>query len=578
MKTRELLSYIAKIEDGLDHFSYEELNSDEAKALKASFAAFKTGFEHKVFGEEVVVDTQQISAPEPVQQKKDLRVVANVSHEIRTPLNSIIGFLDLLKDTGLDTRQLDLVRAMDVASNSLLNLINELLEYSKIASGNERIEKVCFTPKNLVGELSFLGKTLIAQNDKVSFNLVFDQNIPEKLVGDPAKLSQVLLNLMGNAIKFVEQGSIDLVVNLKETRKKKVFLEFLVKDTGIGIASDQIEHIFESYRQATTYNHNGYQGCGLGLSIVKELVTAMNGCIAVSSVLGKGTTFKIIMPFNKVVEKEDTIVGKVETKDPMGIAGTNILVVEDDYLTQKLMETRLNKWKCHSFFAENGKECFVQLQENKIDIILMDNRLPGESGLAIAQKLKQTPAFKHIPILLLSADILKSYDDEIKEYGVADFILKPCKSEDLLEKIQRNITNKTPNTKNLTQEEQKETFDYSKVDLNALLHECMGKTEIMEDLIFMLKNNVVEFIGKMKVHMTESNFEGLKFVAHKIKSSLKMVDAKDLLSIVKAMEEQLSTKKDLSVLSQLHQDFIAEYQRTEPIIDQEVKRLKNEEK
>ncbi|NJB35608.1 sensor histidine kinase [Croceivirga sp. JEA036] len=577
MKTKELLNYIAKIENGLDQFSYEELNSDEAKALKASFASFKNGFETKVFGEEIVVETQHVALQEPAEHKKDLRVVANVSHEIRTPLNSIIGFLDLLKETGLDTRQLDLVRAMDVASNSLLNLINELLEYSKIASGNERIEQVSFNPKNLVSELSFLGKTLIAQNDKVSFNLIYDENIPEKVIGDPAKLSQVLLNLLGNAIKFVERGSIDLVVNLKETRSKRVYVEFLVKDTGIGIASDQIEYIFESYRQATTYNHNGYQGCGLGLSIVKELVSAMNGCIAVSSVLGKGTTFEIIMPFEKVMEQEDTIVDKEETKNPMGIAGTNILVVEDDFLSQKLMETRLNKWKCNSFFAQNSTECFAQLKQNKVDIILMDNRLPGESGLTIAQKLKENPSFKNIPILLLSADILKSYNEEIKEYGIADFILKPCKSEILLEKIKTHIIQNTPNHKNLTQKEEKDTLDYSKVDLNALLHECMGKTEIMEDLIFMLKNNVVEFIGKMKVHMTESNFEGLKFVAHKIKSSLKMVDAKDLLAVVKAMEDQLANQKDLSVLRQLHQEFITEYQKTEPVIDRELNRLKNEE-
>ena len=253
----------------------------------------------------------------------------------------------------------------------------------------------------------FLCKTLI-NGKHVELLVNYDENIPKYLLGDPSKLSQFLLNLMGNAIKFVEKGEIRLDVNLKEEKNKKVFLEFVVSDTGIGIANEHLKHIFESYRQAEPGTKLKYGGSGLGLSIVKEIIEKQHGCMAVSSTLGVGTTFKVILPFEKnetakkSQEKAATVVKK--KNDTPNISGKSILVLEDDVLTQKLMENRLEQWGCKSYITENSLFGLQLLENHKIDLLLLDMHLPGIDGFEIVQRIRKNERFKDLPIIVLSGD------------------------------------------------------------------------------------------------------------------------------------------------------------------------------
>ena len=563
----------------MESFSFTELKSTEASKLKQTFEAFKNGLEAKVFGtptEKPVSNNAELKLGQPVQESK---LIANVSHEIRTPLNGIVGFLDLLKETSLNPKQKQLVNAMDGASRNLLDVINQLLEYSTLASGQEKFEKVVFNPSNLVNEVAFLCKTLINGRD-VELLINYDENIPARLLGDPSKLSQILLNLLGNAIKFVEKGEIRLDVKLKENKSRRLYLEFVVSDTGIGIANDHLKHIFESYRQAEPDTKLKYGGLGLGLSIVKEIVEKQQGCIAVSSTLGVGTTFKVILPFEKLKTQHQTSseIIKPISKEPVSrdISGKSVLVLEDDIMTQKLMENRLDQWGCKSYITENGVFGLQLLENHRIDLLLLDMHLPGLSGFEIVKRIRSHQKFANLPIIVLSGDAYTKRHELFDQLRIDEFILKPYNSDELFEKIHRNIKTMEQQIETSITAEVKSTNEAVQiVDLNPILEECLGKTELLDELIRLFEQNILEFIGKTKMHLQSRNIQGVGFAAHKIKSSLKMLHAEGLIKLSEEMILECRTSNNLAMLKTLFEQFVSEYPKVEMAIQSELKIIKS---
>ena len=574
MDTRELLTQLEKLEYGLDHFSFSELKSAEASKLKETFEAFKNGLEEKVFGIPNQSTTYQSVEIPKNKTVDDGRLVANVSHEIRTPLNGIVGFLDLLKETKLSPQQWELVKAMDSASKNLLGVINQLLELSALAAGQEKFETVSFTPANLINEIAFLCRTLINEK-QVKFVVNYDENIPKYLLGDPSKLSQVLLNLTGNAIKFVEQGEIRLEVNLKEEKNRKVYLEFVVSDTGIGIANEHLKHIFESYRQAEPQTKFKYGGSGLGLSIVKEIIEKQHGCLGVSSALGVGTTFKVILPFDKnpnqsPVKKKDVV------KKELDITGTSVLVLEDDQLTQRLMENRLQQWGCRTYITEDGLFGLQLLENHAIDVILLDWHLPGMDGFEMVQRIREIPEFCDLPILVLSGDAYTTQIEQFERLNINGFILKPYNSQELLEKIHDITKIKKQNVEKIkSQSIPNHNKKESLVDLNSIMEECLGKTELLDELIRLFEQNILEFIGKTKMHLQSRNIQGVGFAAHKIKSSLKMLKIDCLIRISEEIILESKTGNDLDRIRSLFDEFVIAYPKIEMAIQEERKRIKH---
>jgi signal transduction histidine kinase/DNA-binding response OmpR family regulator len=585
LKSTELLSYISDLEVKLNSFSFEELTADKAARLKKSFQYFKENIEgDSVSNAETFLKTQADASPKSseklVSKDSEELLIAKVSHEIRTPLNGIIGFTELLLEDTLSDLQRSHVSAIKSASKTLLAIINELLEYSKVSSGNSPIESVNFNIHHLIKDVCYLCKTLIV-NEDVIFNFSIDDKIPNGLIGDPSKLSQIILNLVGNAIKFVEKGSIDVKVEANITKDDKLFLRFTIKDTGIGIAENNLETIFDYYKQADAHISKKYGGTGLGLGIVKHLITSLNGEISVTSKEGEGTTFVFSIPYK--ISTKAVVETSVILEDKNTIAAqlkdVTILVFEDNTMNQKLIQNRLHSWGGKSFITDDVQEGLLLLETQKIDLILMDLRMPKTSGFEVAKIIRanKETKIKTVPIIALTADFSVKDKDLYQKSGINDYVLKPFDAKELLKKI-KTIIAETPNditnTTNsmLSELNQSNTFD---VNLEPLFKECLNDLEILEELIQLFKVNVIEFIGKTKIDLKNADFEAIRFNAHKIKASLKMMHAHGLFRIVEQMHKICAEDRDSKYLNFLYDCFITEYPVIENAIENSLMALKN---
>lgn len=587
MKAKDLLSQLSDMEQSLYDFSFEELSATEAAKLKKTFETFKKGLETRIFhptaleqGSEEPKEEIATDRKKAIESLDPTMLIARVSHEIRTPLNGIIGFTDLLKeDKGLNAAQLEQVNAIQKASFSLMEIINELLEYSKLSSGLETIESVHFNFRNLIGDVSYLCETLVSVKN-VTINVGIDDDVPKTLMGDPSKLSQVLLNLMGNAIKFVEEGTIDLSIRAGTPQVDKMVLLFTIADTGIGISKENLERIFDSFRQAEVNTHLKYGGSGLGLSIVKQIIELLGGHIEVQSELGVGTTFEFSMPFTlgddtQIAQPEK--IGKQPNDEKHLVKGMPILIFEDNPLNQRLIEQRLNAWGCKPFITDNAQYGLHILANHKIDLVFMDLKMPGMNGFEITELIRsfEKPDSRPIPIIALSADFSEFDKEACIKSGMDGFILKPYTPEELFqtlltykndEDIVLTITSRSIDPE-VTQ------FENSEMDLSELWDECMGQIELIQELVTLFKTNVLTFIGKVRIHLDEEDSEQIAFAAHKIKPGLKMLKSQNLVDIVEQIQKSCYADGDLKHLRFLYENFIDAYPKVECAIDKALNEL-----
>ncbi|MEL6918973.1 MAG: ATP-binding protein, partial [Bacteroidota bacterium] len=565
MKTKDLLSHLSDLESMLSDFSFEELTADEASTLKNSFLNFKNNLEDKVFGVSTPVATpKETDLTYNVDREpgeKGSLLVAHVSHEIRTPLNGIIGFTDLLKESALSSDQLGHVNAIQSASHTLLDIINELLEYSKLSAGLESFETVNFNFQSIIKDVLYLCNTLIMEKN-VKLEIDMDPHIPQVLVGDPSKLSQVLLNLLGNAIKFVKQGNISLKIVLSERSDSDVLIEFDVTDTGIGIAKDKLAHIFDSYKQAESDTYSKYGGTGLGLSIVKQIVERLNGTISVFSSLGVGTTFKFTLPYEIGTGMELNATEKdiADHKNALHLVeGMRILVFEDNLLNQRLMEQRLNAWGCRAYITDNAMYGLKVLENTAIDVVLMDLRMPVMNGFQVTERIRahKNQQIAQTPIIALTADFTIRDKEQCTEKGVNDYILKPYSPDELMLKLircKRTMDETYPmGSIIINPNANKNTKPI--VDLLPILDDCMGEMELLEELVRLYRQNALEFIGNVKLHLANNDIEALKFATHKLKSGLAMMNTPGLAEIVEQMHEVCKMNKDIKHLKFLYSFF-----------------------
>jgi len=457
-----------------------------------------------------------------------------------------------------------------------MEIINELLDYSKLSSGLGSFENINFNFENVINDVVYLCDTLITRKE-VKLKTKIDPNIPKMVMGDPSKLSQVLINLLGNSIKFVEKGEISLNIKIKKSDQDNIHLEFLINDTGIGISKNNLKHIFDPFKQADQSTYAHYGGSGLGLSIVKQIIERSKGEITVSSKLGVGTAFKFFLPFK--IGKDRDMVKKDESTFSLDegikqVKKMNILVFEDNILNQKLIETRLKSWGCETFITDNAYAGIDILENHAIDIVLMDLRMPRMNGFEVTDLIRQNDniKIKHIPVIALTADFTAQNKEQCEVHGLNDFILKPYSPEELLSKL---INNRNGGSVALSESASASgNGNTPKIELSRLFEDCMGEYAMLENLISLFKQNALEFIGACSIHLKNKDYEGLGFASHKIKSGLAMLNTNSLLSIVKKMHEYSQNGTCIDELEKLYTAFIKEYAIVEKVIDEDMEKLK----
>ncbi len=364
------------------------------------------------------------------------KFLAHITHELRTPLNSIFGFTQQLLKTKLDEDQEELLQIIRSSSDHLLNIINEVLDFSKIEETKTHFESINFSPTKLIDEV-IQSLTLQANNKKITMQATFADGIPQIINGDPTRLRQILLNLIGNAIKFTDRGSVKINVSTKVIDKNYIALNVSIQDTGIGISADRIPHVFESFEQANDTISIKYGGTGLGLPISKKLIKLQNGKIEVESEISKGTKISFSIPY-KVENKQDNAVEPINIADYLPlIRGKKILIADDEKYNRLLIKAIFKNLDIETEEALDGKEAFDKVCSMDFDVVLMDVRMPKMTGLEASFLIRKLDDKKksEIPIIALTAGILNEKKKECIDAGMNEFISKPYREEDLIEKI-----------------------------------------------------------------------------------------------------------------------------------------------
>lgn len=383
-----------------------------------------------------------VVAKEKAEEAKRLEqmFLANMSHEIRTPLNAIVGMTNLALKTELDEKQKKYLNIIKASSDNLLVIINDILDISKIEAGKLNFENISFHVKDVIENVY---ESLKIKAEEKNLQLIVDlpENLPEYVIGDPVRISQVLINLIGNAIKFTEHGSVTIKTEVRDKLgNESKIINFRIIDTGIGIPKDKLDKIFESFSQASSETTRKYGGTGLGLTISKQIVELLGGKISVQSAQGKGSEFSFYITF-KLGSKPE----KTENKNlyPEGainhLQHLKILLAEDNLFNQAVaidtLESLLPGIKVD--VAENGRQALDKIVQAKYDLVIMDIQMPEMDGYDTAKYIreKMEPPIKNIPILAMTANVIKEEIQKCYDSGMDEYIAKPFNPDDLLAKI-----------------------------------------------------------------------------------------------------------------------------------------------
>jgi signal transduction histidine kinase/CheY-like chemotaxis protein/HPt (histidine-containing phosphotransfer) domain-containing protein len=493
--------------------------------------------------------------------------LANMSHEIRTPMNGIVGFLSLLEKTDLNNTQKDYLQTIKTSSDTLIAVINDILDISKIEAGRMEVENIPFDILSVIQSTICLYSAK-AKEKGLELNMIISSAIPRFVKGDPTKLKQVISNLVSNAVKFTHEGEIVMEVSLIKETDTSMELSFEIRDTGIGINEEEINKLFKPFSQADASSTRKYGGTGLGLVICKRLVEMMGGSISLISVKGKGTTFSFTLILEYCVETdvEDNDL-KEESNEVFATKNTimeakyintlKILLVDDNDINRKFLINSLKLIGLTCDIAVDGLEALKAYEEKEYHIIFMDCQMPVMDGYEATRKIRTLEGGrKHIPIIAMTAHSMKGFEDKCLEAGMDDYLSKPFAFEQVINMFKKHV--KSFNNKNLSDD----INNFEDLDDNEIKNQntCFDKTvellmkesgfneEFCKELVEDFCKQAEKLLESIKENITRNDLTEVCRNLHKLKGSAGTVRANDIAKTSLEAEEAIKNDdKDLLI-------------------------------
>lgn len=479
--------------------------------------------------------------------------LANMSHEIRTPLNAIKGFTRILSQTKLSPEQQQYTGIISDASNNLVYIVNDILDISKIEAGKLRIEEKEFSLQRVLHTIEYMFLNA-ADEKKLEFHQQVKEDVPLHLKGDPDRLSQIIVNLVSNAIKFTRAGYVSIVVSKVKEVDGKVWVMFNVEDTGPGIPDNKKETIFQRFEQLNLGNDDVTKGTGLGLSIVKSLAEMMHGSITLSSEPGKGSVFSVILPFSKVAEIESIVTEQDEFQETGNHLKYDaaVLVVEDNKVNQLLLRHTLEQWGISVSMALNGSEALELVDEKKFDLVLLDIQMPVMDGYETIRRMRSEIKMS-TPVIAMTAYAMPGEKEKCMQAGMNDYLSKPvdfAKMDELLKNfLQSNVRKEINSGKGKNGQE------------NFLLQLAGGDHGIAQKILLEIKKEIPIVLEKIKVFQQKNSSRGLDGVLHSMVSTFSPLGNETPVMIkINQLREQLEDDDgegdQIQQLQDLHHELL----------------------
>lgn len=474
------------------------------------------------------------------------KFLANMSHEIRTPINAVIGMNEMILRENENAAVREYAQNIKSASNMLLGLVNDILDFTKIESGQlELVEEEYSLAAVLQDELLLLNAR--AAGKPLSTQIEIDPNVPSGFWGDELRIKQILTNLLSNAVKYTHEGMITLKVFYEWIDKTQVRLGFSVKDTGVGIKKENLAELFDSFKRLELSKNRNVEGTGLGLNIAKQLADLMNGSITVESIYGKGSTFTVMIPqrvtnAEPVGNLQESLKRERAQQKVADVVFTapeaRVLVVDDNAMNLSVIKGLLKRTNVQLDLAMSGKECIKLTKHKKYHIILMDHMMPEMDGVETLRCLRAdnaNPNQKTV-IIALTANAIAGCREMYMQYGFHDYISKPIQAEKLETMLMKYLP------KRLVRMADEQQTDYLHIDSSQGLSYSLGQAEIYQDVLQAFCDQCEEYLPKLEIYFNQEEWEQYAIIAHALKGNALNIGAaafsKLSLSYEKAAKEQ----------------------------------------